>query len=90
MARLPRPAMKCFAYSFRIFLDQRTAWLPLLSEDISYLFQTLVLTHHRSVNRCCLVWGHLIKLASTTGVGFQLCHTQNAIHFLRHEEHLFN
>jgi len=29
-----------------------------------------------------LVWTHLIKLLSNTGVGFQICQSQNTIHFL--------
>jgi len=39
-----------------------------------------------SVNWCCLVWVLLIKFASNTGVGFQLCKTQNAIRFQRHRK----
>jgi len=45
----------------------------------SFIFQTLVPTHHRSVNRGCLVRVHLTKLASNTGVRFQLCQMQNAL-----------
>jgi len=35
-----------------------------------------------SVNRSCLIRIRLIKLASNTGVRFQLCQSQNAFHFL--------
>jgi hypothetical protein len=41
----------------------------------------LVPVHHRFVDQCCLVWVHLIKLASNMDVGFQLCQPQNAITF---------
>jgi hypothetical protein len=40
--------------------------------------------HHRPVNRCCLDRVHLIKHASNTSVGFQLCQPQNAVNFLSH------
>jgi len=33
---------------------------------------------------------HLIKFASKTGVGFQLCQPQNAIHFLPQGKRLFD
>jgi hypothetical protein len=33
---------------------------------------------------------HLIKLASNTGVGFELCQPRSEIHFLHYGKHLFN
>jgi len=39
--------------------------------------------------RCCLVQVYLTKLASKTGVGFQLCQPQNLIHFLSHGKYFF-
>lgn len=38
---------------------------PVLSQDTSCFYQTLVPTHYRSVNRRCLLWIHLIKLGRT-------------------------
>jgi len=45
-----------------IFLGYHMVWWPILSQDTSCLFQTLVHMHDRSVNWFCLVWVHLIKL----------------------------
>jgi hypothetical protein len=55
---------------------------PFCSKTLPVSLQALVQKRHRSVNRCCLVRVHLIKLASNTGVGFQLCQPHNTIHFL--------
>jgi hypothetical protein len=54
----------------RVFVHL-TAWRLVLSQDTSCRFQTLVPTHHRSVNRCCLIRVHLSIPASSTGVRFQ-------------------
>jgi len=41
-------------------------------------------TASQTCNSVLLVRVHLIKPASNTGVGFQLCQSQNEIHFLPH------
>jgi hypothetical protein len=64
-----------------IALGYHTVWWPVLSQDTSWLFQTLVPMYHRSVNQCFLVQVHLINLASNMDVGFQLFQAQNMFHF---------
>jgi hypothetical protein len=45
-------------------------------------------TQRVSLNRCCLVRVHMIKLASNTGEAFQVCQPERAVHFLPHWTHL--
>jgi len=80
-----RVSSKCFMYSFYIVLGHHMEWWLMMLQNTSWLFQMPVPMHHRSVNQCCLVWVHLIKLTSNTGVGFQLCQPFYTNHFLSHE-----
>jgi hypothetical protein len=47
-------------------------------------------THHRRVNCHFLVWVHPVKLLLNSGVRFQLCQSQNMLHFLLHGKHTCN
>jgi exosome complex RNA-binding protein Rrp4 len=68
----------CFAYAFNTILGHRWAWRPILS----CVSQTFASTHYRSVNGCCLVQVHLIKIRSSIGEQYKLRQPQNAIHIL--------
>jgi hypothetical protein len=92
---LLRAPLKCFTYFFDIVLGHLTVWRPMFYQDTSCFFQMLVPLHLIFVNRCCLVWVHMIKLAfsalpitqhnslSASGKTFQLKQIRTELSCLR-------
>jgi hypothetical protein len=63
---------ECFTYVFNIVLGHNAAW------GLSCRNTSIVLMHHRSVNGCCMVRVHLIKLTLNTNARFKLYQQLNA------------
>jgi hypothetical protein len=54
--RFVRIPLKYLMYAFETVLGYHAIWGPVFSQDTTCIFQTLMPTHHRSVNQYCTVW----------------------------------
>lgn len=60
-----RGSSEMLRVAFNTVLGHCVVWRPILLQDILYLFQTLIPTHHKPINRCWLVMYTWLKLCRT-------------------------